>query len=125
MNSYLLWALRVIPAVILLQTLFFKFTGAPESVWIFTQLGVEPWGRYLSGAMELLAAVLILWPRTTPFGAVLACGLMVGAILSHFTKLGIVVQNDGGLLFGLAIVTLACSAVFAWNGKDVLLNLVK
>jgi len=125
MNSYLLWALRVIPAVILLQTLFFKFTGAPESVWIFTQLGVEPWGRYLSGAMELLAAVLILWPRTTPFGAVLACGLMVGAILSHFTKLGIVVQNDGGLLFGLAIVTLACSAVLAWNGKDVLLNLVK
>jgi uncharacterized membrane protein YphA (DoxX/SURF4 family) len=125
MNSYLLWALRIIPAVILLQTLFFKFTGAPESVWIFTQLGVEPWGRYLSGALELLAAVLILWPRTTPFGAVLACGLMVGAILSHFTKLGIVVQNDGGLLFGLAIVTLACSAVLAWNGKDVLLNLVK
>lgn len=125
MNTYLLWALRIIPAVILLQTLFFKFTGAPESVWIFTQLGVEPWGRYLSGAMELLAAVLILWPRTTPFGAVLACGLMVGAIISHITKLGIVVQNDGGLLFGLAIVTLACSAVLAWNGKDVLLNFVK
>ncbi len=125
MNSYLLWALRLIPAIILLQTLFFKFTGAPESVWIFTQLGVEPWGRYLSGALELLAAVLILWPRTTPFGAVLACGLMAGAILSHFTKLGIVVQNDGGLLFGLALITLACSVVLAWTGKGVLLNLVR
>ena len=125
MNQYVLWALRAVPAAILLQTLFFKFLGAPESVWIFTQLGVEPWGRYIVGALELVATALILWPRTTPFGATLAVGLMLGAILSHLAKLGIAVQGDGGLLFSLAIVTLACSAVLAWTGRGTLSALLR
>lgn len=103
------WALRVVAAVILLQTLFFKFTGAPESVYIFTKVGAEPWGRIGSGVVELIAAVLLLTPRFTWAGALLALGVMAGAILSHLTVLGIEVQNDGGLLFILALVVFAAS----------------
>ncbi len=102
------WILRGIAAVILLQTLFFKFTAAPESVFIFETLGMEPWGRIGSGVAELVAAVLLLVPATTLYGAILALGLMAGAIVSHLTRLGIEVQGDGGLLFGLALVVTAC-----------------
>jgi uncharacterized membrane protein YphA (DoxX/SURF4 family) len=103
------WGLRIIAAVILLQTLFFKFTGAPESVYIFTRVGAEPWGRIASGVVELIAAVLLLTPRFTWAGALLALGVMAGAILSHLTLLGIEVQNDRGLLFVLALVVFAAS----------------
>jgi putative oxidoreductase len=103
--------LRIVAALILLQTLFFKFTGAPESVWIFTQLGVEPWGRIGSGVIELIAAVLLLIPRTAWVGALIALGVMSGAILSHLFILGIAVQGDGGLLFGLALVVFVCCAL--------------
>ncbi len=108
------WLLQLIVAGILLQTLYFKFTGAEESVYIFTQLGAEPWGRIGSGVVELIASVLLLLPRTVTLGAILALGTISGAILSHLTKLGIVVQDDGGLLFGLAIVVFACSAAVLW-----------
>ena len=103
------WILQIVAAAILLQTLFFKFTGAEESVYIFTKVGLEPWGRYASGVAELFAAVLLLFPRTTAIGGLLATSVMVGAIGCHLTKLGIVVKDDGGLLFGLALVVLACS----------------
>jgi uncharacterized membrane protein YphA (DoxX/SURF4 family) len=105
------WALRIVAAVILLQTLFFKFTGAPESVYIFSKVGLEPWGRIGSGVAELIAAILILIPPTTWLGAGLALTVMVGAIFSHLTLLGIVVMDDGGLLFGLALAVAACSVV--------------
>ena len=105
------WICRVAAAVILLQTLFFKFTAAPESVYIFTKVGLEPWGRIGSGIAELTAAILILIPATTWLGAGLALAVMAGAIFSHLTVLGIVVMNDGGLLFGLALSVAACSAV--------------
>jgi len=105
------WALRIVAAVILLQTLFFKFTGAPESVYIFSKVGLEPWGRIGSGVAELIAATLILFPPTTWLGASLALAVMVGAIFSHLTILGIVVMDDGGLLFGLALAVAACSVV--------------
>ncbi len=105
------WALRVVAALILLQTLFFKFTGAPESVYIFTRVGLEPWGRIGSGVAELIAAILILLPPTTWLGAGLALAVMVGAIFSHLTILGIAVMDDGGLLFGLALAVAVCSAV--------------
>lgn len=111
MSRLLSWILQIVIAVILVQTLFFKFTGAAESVWIFSQLGMEPWGRIGTGVLELIAAVLVLIPRTTTLGALLAAGLMVGAMASHLTKLGIVVQDDGGLLFGLAATVLASSIV--------------
>lgn len=102
--------LQLIAAGILLQTLFFKFTAAEESVYIFSRLGVEPWGRIGSGIAELVAAVLLLYPRTTAAGALAAAGLMAGAILSHVTVLGIEVKGDGGLLFALALVVFVSSA---------------
>ena len=107
------WVCRIVAAVILLQTLYFKFTGAPESVYIFTKVGLEPWGRYASGVAELFAAILLLLPRTTSIGALFAAGVMVGAIGSHLTKLGIVVQDDGGLLFALALTVFVCAIVTA------------
>src|SRR6476620_207713 len=108
-----IWILRIIPAIILLQTLFFKFSAAPESVYIFSTLGLEPWGRILVGILELIASILLLIPRTTLAGAILGMGLMAGAVFSHLTKLGIVVQNDGGELFVLAlIVFITCFCLF-------------
>src|SRR5690349_23901197 len=93
------WLLQIVAAAIMLQTLFFKFSGAEESVYIFSTLGMEPWGRIGSGVVELIASVLILIPRTTFFGAVLGLGVMSGALFFHLTKLGIEVQGDHGQLF--------------------------
>ena len=101
--NVLSWILRVVAAAILLQTLYFKFTGAPESIFMFTKVGAEPWGRIGSGLVELVAAILLLTPRFTWLGSVLALGVMAGAILSHLSILGIEVQGDKGLLFRLAI----------------------
>ncbi len=105
------WILRIIVAVILLQTLFFKFTGAKESVYIFTTLGVEPWGRIGSGVVELIASVLLLLPRTAVYGAILALGTISGAIFAHLTRLGIQIRavDDHGELFALAIAVFICS----------------
>ncbi len=103
------WICRLAAAAILLQTLYFKFTGAEESVYIFTKVGLEPWGRYASGVVELFAAALLIFPRTTWLGALIAVGVMLGAIGSHLTKLGIVVKNDGGLLFALALIVFVCA----------------
>lgn len=103
------WVLQVVTAGILFQTLFFKFTAAEESVYIFTTLGLEPWGRIGSGIAELIATVLLLVPGTAPLGALLAVGVISGAIMSHLTKLGIEVRGDGGLLFGLAVVVFLAS----------------
>jgi uncharacterized membrane protein YphA (DoxX/SURF4 family) len=105
------WLCRSLAAGILLQTLFFKFTGAPESIYIFTRLGIEPWGRYASGGAELIAALLLLLPYRPSLGGLLAVGTMLGAIASHLTKLGIVVQADGGLLFALAVTVLLCASI--------------
>jgi len=107
------WVAQIIAAAILGQSLFFKFTGAPEAIYIFERLGVEPWGRYATGMVELVTVVLLLLPRTAGVGALLAIGLMVGALGSHLTILGINVQGDGGTLFGMAIVTLIAAAIVA------------
>jgi putative oxidoreductase len=103
--------LQLVAAGILLQTLFFKFTAADESVYIFTTLGMEPWGRIGSGVAELVAAALLLYPSTAAIGATVAMGVMAGAIVSHLTVLGIEVKGDGGLLFGLALTVFAASAI--------------
>ncbi len=109
--TVLSWLLRITAAIILLQTLFFKFTAAPESVYIFTKVGAEPWGRIGSGVIELIAAILILTPRFTWLGSLLAMGVMAGAVVSHLTVLGIEVQGDKGLLFALALTVFVCSTV--------------
>ena len=97
MMKIILWILRILAALIMLQTLYFKFTAAPESIYIFSTLGMEPYGRIGTGIGELIASILLLYPRTTGYGAVICLGLMSGALFFHITKLGIVVQNDGGL----------------------------
>jgi len=104
------WLLQLVAAGILLQTLFFKFTGASESVYIFSTLGAEPWGRIGSGIVELIASILLFVPATTTIGAALALGVISGAIVSHLTILGIEVQGDGGLLFILALIVFVASA---------------
>jgi len=120
-QAVLSWALQLAAAGILLQTLFFKFTAAEESVYIFTTLGVEPWGRIGSGIVELLASVLLLVPATASLGALLALGVMGVAIVSHLTVLGIDVKGDGGLLFGLALVVFAsCAVVFTLRRTQLL-----
>jgi hypothetical protein len=105
------WTLRIIAAFILLQTLFFKFTGAKESVYIFTTLGLEPWGRIGTGVVELIASVLLLLPDTVAYGALLSLGVISGAIFSHLTKLGIALPavDDHGELFALALTVFICS----------------
>ncbi|MBS1534133.1 MAG: DoxX family protein [Bacteroidetes bacterium] len=120
-----LWILRLLPAVILLQTLFFKFTAAPESVYIFSTLGAEPYGRIGSGIFELISAILILWPRTTWLGALMGLGTMLGAIFSHLFILGIEVQNDGGWLFFLALVTALSCVVLLYLHKAQIKELRK
>jgi putative oxidoreductase len=105
------WLLRITAAVILLNTLYFKFSGHTESVMLFTKLGVEPWGRIGTGIVELIASVLLLMPSTIFLGAVMGIGLMCGAILSHLTLVGIASNGDGGQLFILAIIVLLCCIV--------------
>jgi uncharacterized membrane protein YphA (DoxX/SURF4 family) len=120
MKLILIWVFRLTAAIILLQTLYFKFTGAEESVYIFSTLGMEPYGRIGSGIVELIAAVLILIPRTTLLGALIGAGVMFGAIFSHLFVLGIEVKNDGGELFILAIITfLCCIALIYWNRSKI------
>jgi len=108
------WIAQIAVAAILLQTLFFKFTAAPESVYIFQTLGLEPWGRIGSGVAELVASVLLLIPATAAVGAVISLGVITGAIGAHLTQLGIEVQGDGGLLFGLALAVFVGSLVVLW-----------
>ena len=122
--NLLVWALRLIAAVIMLQTLFFKFTASPESVYIFSKLGIEPWGRIGIGIAELISVILLLIPRTTSIGALLAVGIMAGALLSHFTMLGIVVQNDGGELFLLALLVFIISSILVFIFRKNLISVL-
>jgi uncharacterized membrane protein YphA (DoxX/SURF4 family) len=124
-NPIFLWTVRLIAVVILVQTLYFKFTGAEESVYIFTTLGIEPYGRIGSGIVELIASILILIPRTTIIGAFLGFGTMFGAIFSHIFALGIIVKDDGGTLFALAIVTLTCCLILIYSEKNKIPELLK
>lgn len=124
-NSIFIWIVKLIAVAILVQTLFFKFTGAEESVYIFQTLGVEPYGRIGSGIVELIASILILIPRTTLLGAFLALGTMMGAIFSHIFVLGIMVKDDGGTLFALAIITLICSLILVYNQKNKIPDLLR
>jgi hypothetical protein len=114
------WVLAIAIAAILVQTLYFKFTGAPESIYIFEKTGLGDAGRYGSGLAELLASILLFIPRTRVLGALLALGVIVGAIFSHLTVLGIEVMGDGGTLFYLALIVCACSlALVVMHRKEI------
>ena len=123
--TILSWFLQHVSAAILFQTLFFKFTAAEESVYIFKTLGMEPWGRIGSGVAELVACVLLLVPRTVPVGALLSLGVIGGALVSHLTTLGIVIKDDGGLLFALALIVFACCVTILIIRRRKLLALVR
>jgi len=119
-TKILSWIARLLAAVILLQTLFFKFTGADESKFIFRELGAEPWGRVASGILELIASILILIPATTSYGALLGLGIMGGAILSHVLVLGLLVQDDHGLLFAYALLVFISCFYLVWINRKSL-----
>lgn len=118
MKQIFLWIARGLAALIMLQTLYFKFSGAAESVEIFETVGMEPWGRIGVGVLELVASILILIPALSWTGAALALGLMLGAIAMHLTILGIEVQGDGGYLFILALIVSVCALYVLWDGKE-------
>lgn len=119
-----IWVLKIIAALIMLQTLYFKFSGAEESVYIFSRLGMEPWGRVGTGVLELIASVLILYPRTTVIGALLGAGLMSGAIFFHLTRLGIAVQGDRGLLFIYALLVLLCCFLLLFISRKEIVDFI-
>jgi putative oxidoreductase len=120
MNKNILLVIRIIVTIILIQTLRFKFTAHPDSVYIFETLGLEPFGRIGIGVLELIAGILLLIPRTVWAGALLTLGLIGGALIMHLTKLGIVVNNDKGVLFITAIVTFILSAIILYlYRKDI------
>lgn len=107
--KYLSWGLRILAALILIQSLIYKFGGHSDSVLLFTVLNAEPVGRFSLGVIELVVAGLILYPKTTLLGGILGVFIMIGAILTHVFLIGIVFNNDGGKLFGLALLCfLAC-----------------
>ena len=117
MNIKLLFFFRIVIAVILLQTLRYKFLAHPDSVYIFTTLRLEPYGRIGIGVMELIASVLLFPKRTVWLGALLSVGLMAGALFSHLTQLGIEVKNDGGTLFFMALVTWILGLIVLWDER--------
>lgn len=106
------WVLRLTVAIILLQTLYYKFTAHPDSVHIFSALGVEPWGRITLGIIELITSILILLPKTKIIGMATSLGIILGAVFSHILVLGVNVSNDGGALFSLALIVLIASTIF-------------
>ncbi len=120
MKKYLLLAIRIIVAIILVQTLRFKFTAHPDSIYIFSKVGLEPNGRIIIGVLELIAAFLLLIPKTVWAGALLTVGVIGGAIVMHLTRLGIEINNDGGILFITALVTFILSLIILyWYKKDI------
>ena len=119
------WILRIVAAGIMLQTLYFKFSGADESVYIFSQIGIEPWGRIATGILELIASLLILYPKTTFIGACISAGIMLGAIASHIFILGISVKDDGGQLFIYALIVFVASLILLYLYRQDGLRIIK
>lgn len=112
------WIFAIVSALIMLQTLYFKFSAAPESVYIFSTLGIEPWGRIGSGVAELITSILIIIPSLRWLGAALGIGIISGALFAHLTKLGIIVQNDGGYLFILGLIVFVGCGICLYLDKE-------
>ncbi|MBP8192465.1 MAG: DoxX family protein [Chitinophagales bacterium] len=136
MSKLIFWAIRIVPAIIMLQTLYFKFTAAPEPVHIFSTLmgKYEAYGRIGTGMIELIAGILLVYPKTSVFGAIFGAGTMSGAIISHLFILGIQVSymneqnnliNDKGSLFLSALITLTCCAIIIFQQKTFLINFIR
>ena len=125
-GKFFIWALRIVPAIIMLQTLYFKFSAQPESVKLFSILHMEPWGRIGTGIAELIASVLLLIPRTTLLGALMGTGLMSGAIFFHLTNSQIGINFNGDpWLFIYALVCFLCCAVLVFLHRRQIPDLLK
>lgn len=124
-SEILYWLARLVAAFIMMQTLYFKFTASEESVYIFTAVDMEPWGRIGVGVLELVASVLLLIPATVWAGAMLAFGLMAGAIVMHLTMLGIEVKGDGGQLFIYALIVAACAAFSFFKSRSQVPKIIR
>lgn len=125
MKYYIERTSAILAALILLQTLYYKFLGAPESVYIFSELGVEPYGRIGTGVLELMISVLLIIRKSSMIGALLGLGVMSGAILSHLFVLGIEVQDDNGLLFGMAILVFFLLLITLILQKEKVIRIIK
>jgi len=119
------WIARLLAAVIMIQTLYFKFSASEESVYIFTTVGMEPWGRIGVGVMELIASILLIISATAWLGALIALGLMAGALSMHLTILGIEVNDDGGYLFILCLIVAICSAYILYLDREKIKRFLK
>lgn len=119
------WVTAILSAIIMLQTLYFKFTAAPESVYIFTQLGLEPFGRIGVGVAELIASILLIIPKGRFSGALMGISLMMGAVIGHLTKLGIDIMNDGGYLLALCLIVLVNCLICLYLERKQLTSFVK
>ena len=120
MKKYLPLILRIAVAVILIQTLRFKFTGHEDSIYIFSKVGLEPVGRIGIGIAELIAGILLLFKKTAWAGATLTIGIIGGAIMMHLTQLGIDIKGDGGVLFYTAVATFILALVILYlYRKDI------
>ncbi|WP_136481422.1 DoxX family membrane protein [Cognatitamlana onchidii] len=117
MKKFIPLVLRLIVAIILIQTLRYKFTAHPDSIYIFEKVGLEPYGRIGIGVLELVAGILLLIPKTVWAGAILTLGIIGGAIVMHLTQIGIEVKNDGGLLFFTAIFTFILSGILLYMNR--------
>lgn len=113
--------LAILSALILLQTLYFKFSAHPDSVQLFTQLEMEPWGRLGIGVFELIAGILLLYPKTTAYGSILSFGVISGAVFFHLFVLGIEVNGDGGALFAMALSVFVSSLILIFINRCKLL----
>ncbi len=114
------WTFRVIAAVILLQTLYFKFTAHPQSVKLFTAIGdyigwsaANPYMRIGTGVMELITGILLLIPSRAFLGAFLGLGVISGALATHLfiPTVGINFDGDAGLFTLAVVVFVACLIV--------------
>lgn len=116
-SNIIIWVLRIALAGLYLMMSLPKFAGADMTIHIFSSIGIEPWGRYLTGAIEVLVFLLVLIPATTIYGVLLSLVTIFGALMTHFFIIGIVVKNasgtinDGGEIFITALIILALSLI--------------
>ena len=123
--GFISWLFQILSAIILLQTLYFKFTGAPETIHIFESVGMEPWGRYASGVIELISGILLLIPGLSWLGALLGLTVISVALFFHITVLGIEVMGDGGALFYLAATVFISCLSIIWIRRGEIGSLFK
>ena len=109
------WILQLVVVVILGQTLFYKFTDAPETAELFAQLGMGAFGYKLIGLLELIACILLLIPASVATGALLGWGLMTGAIIAHVTEIGF--EGELGVLGAMAITAWLCCMVIMYLNR--------